>query len=486
MIRENDILYFVFEYMKENLYQLIKDRDSHFPENTVRTMLVQVLAGLAFMHRHGFFHRDLKPENLLCCGPELVKIADFGLAREIRSRPPYTDYVSTRWYRAPEVLLHSTRYGSAIDLWAIGCIMAELYTFRPLFPGSSEVDQLFKVCSVLGTPDREEWPEGHRLASVIQFRFPECPKIELGALVTRASAPGLQLLEDCLRWDAERRPSAQQALKYPFFQMVKPTVAATTVVQPSNYFANAAPAAAANNSMMAAATQPIANGRMSNVSFASIEHQHRPSVVTLLPAVQATNNEVSGSNNASVLVAENARLTNDIGLSFLSGMLGGGGQVQQQTQLARPAAVVHHQAQIHDGLETDGVTNLLLDARVTETKAERVNDIYVNRGVGSMYGPAKTVLLYDQDDLSGPYKGFYLHPAPAAMQLVQQEHRTEQSVGDPKVYNAFSRQRQPSQRQPSNAVNSNAGQKARKMGGVNDWDDGQESFEDDELATILG
>lgn len=92
--------------------------------------------------------------NLLCSGPELVKIADFGLAREIRSRPPYTDYVSTRWYRAPEVLLHSTRYGSAIDLWAIGCIMAELYTFRPLFPGSSEVDQLFKICSVLGTPDK--------------------------------------------------------------------------------------------------------------------------------------------------------------------------------------------------------------------------------------------------------------------------------------------------------------------------------------------
>lgn len=128
------------------------------------------------MHRHGFFHRDLKPENLLCNGPELVKIADFGLAREVRSRPPYTDYVSTRWYRAPEVnkksnffssenilknfvfshqvLLHSTRYGSGIDIWAMGCILAELYTFRPLFPGSSEVDQLFKICSVLGTPEK--------------------------------------------------------------------------------------------------------------------------------------------------------------------------------------------------------------------------------------------------------------------------------------------------------------------------------------------
>lgn len=97
VIRENDTLYFVFEFMNENLYQMIKERDTHFAEATVRQILYQVLNGLAFMHRHGFFHRDLKPENLLCNGPELIKIADFGLAREIRSRPPFTDYVSTRW-----------------------------------------------------------------------------------------------------------------------------------------------------------------------------------------------------------------------------------------------------------------------------------------------------------------------------------------------------------------------------------------------------
>ncbi|XP_010190308.1 PREDICTED: serine/threonine-protein kinase ICK [Mesitornis unicolor] len=97
VIRENDHLYFVFEYMKENLYQLMKERNKLFPESTVRNIMYQILQGLAFIHKHGFFHRDLKPENLLCMGPELVKIADFGLAREIRSRPPYTDYVSTRW-----------------------------------------------------------------------------------------------------------------------------------------------------------------------------------------------------------------------------------------------------------------------------------------------------------------------------------------------------------------------------------------------------
>lgn len=221
VIRENDILYFVFEYMKENLYQLVKEQNTHFPEDTIRNMLLQVLNGLAFMHRHGFFHRDLKPENLLCSGPDIVKIADFGLAREIRSRPPYTDYVSTRWYRAPEVLLHSTRYGSSIDLWAVGCIMAELYTFRPLFPGSSEVDQLFKICSILGTPDKSDWPEGHRLATIIQFRFPECLKVPLEALITRASVMGIQMLSDLLYWDPEKRPTAQQVLRYPYFQMNK-------------------------------------------------------------------------------------------------------------------------------------------------------------------------------------------------------------------------------------------------------------------------
>lgn len=96
----------------------------------------------------------MKPENLLCTGSELIKIADFGLARETRSRPPYTDYVSTRWYRAPEVLLHSTNYSSPIDMWAVGCIMAEMYTLRPLYPGTSEVDEIFKICTVLGTPTK--------------------------------------------------------------------------------------------------------------------------------------------------------------------------------------------------------------------------------------------------------------------------------------------------------------------------------------------
>nr|XP_043891387.1 serine/threonine-protein kinase MAK-like isoform X3 [Solea senegalensis] len=211
VIRENDYLYFVFEFMKENLYQLMKEReDKMFSENEIRNILFQVLSGLAFVHKHGYFHRDMKPENLLCMGPELVKIADFGLAREIRSQPPYTDYVSTRWYRAPEVLLKSNTYSSPIDIWAVGCIMAELYTLRPLFPGNSEVDQVFKICQVLGTLKKPDWPEGYSLASSMNFRFPKCVPSSLRSLIPNASNEAIALTTDMLQWDPEKRPSAAQ------------------------------------------------------------------------------------------------------------------------------------------------------------------------------------------------------------------------------------------------------------------------------------
>ncbi|XP_038142712.1 serine/threonine-protein kinase MAK isoform X2 [Cyprinodon tularosa] len=220
VIREDDQLYFVFEYMKENLYQLMKDRENKmFTENEIRNIMFQVLSGLAFVHKHGFFHRDMKPENLLCMGPDLVKIADFGLAREIRSKPPYTDYVSTRWYRAPEVLLRSSTYSSPIDLWAVGCIMAELYTLRPLFPGVSEVDVIFKICQVLGTFKKPDWPEGYQLATSMNFRFPHCVPTNLKTLIPNASKGAIALMHDLLQWDPKKRPTAVQALWYPYFQV---------------------------------------------------------------------------------------------------------------------------------------------------------------------------------------------------------------------------------------------------------------------------
>ncbi|XP_058085551.1 cyclin-dependent kinase F-4 isoform X2 [Magnolia sinica] len=195
VIRENDVLYFVFEYMECNLYQLMKDRGKLFSEIEVRNWCFQVFQALAYMHQRGYFHRDLKPENLLVT-KDIIKIADFGLAREVCSQPPYTEYVSTRWYRAPEVLLQSPVYDSAVDMWAMGAIMAELFTLRPLFPGSSEADEIYKICGVIGSPNQNTWAEGLQLANAIKYQFPQ----------------------SLCSWDPSRRPTAAEALQHPFFQ----------------------------------------------------------------------------------------------------------------------------------------------------------------------------------------------------------------------------------------------------------------------------
>jgi protein kinase len=216
VIRENDELHLVFEHMDSNLYEYIKGRVKPLPESKVRNMMFQTIQSLLHVHKNGYFHRDMKPENLLVRG-DVVKLADFGLAREIRARPPFTDYVSTRWYRAPEVLLRNSVYNSPLDLWACGAIMAELYTFRPLFPGASESDQLFKICSVLGTPTQVQWPEGHRLAGRINFRFPQFVPTDLETLIPQASKEGIELMLGTMQWDPNNRISCARCLQHPYF-----------------------------------------------------------------------------------------------------------------------------------------------------------------------------------------------------------------------------------------------------------------------------
>uniref|UniRef100_A0A2P2MHS9 cyclin-dependent kinase n=1 Tax=Rhizophora mucronata TaxID=61149 RepID=A0A2P2MHS9_RHIMU len=217
VIRENDILYFVFEYMECNLYQLIKDREKLFSEAEVRNWCFQVFQGLAYMHHRGYFHRDLKPENLLVT-KDVIKIADFGLVREINSQPPYTEYVSTRWYRAPEVLLQSFLYGSKVDMWAMGAIMAELFTLRPLFPGASEADEIYKICSVIGSPTQDSWADGLNLAGAINYQFPQFAAVHLSILIPSASDDAINLITSLCAWDPCKRPTAAEALQHPFFQ----------------------------------------------------------------------------------------------------------------------------------------------------------------------------------------------------------------------------------------------------------------------------
>ncbi|WFD43943.1 non-specific serine/threonine protein kinase [Malassezia psittaci] len=203
-------LHMVFECMEGNLYQLVRARKGRpLAQGLVASITKQILEGLHHIHSNNFFHRDMKPENLLITTTGLgdyydqttdrssqtvqqdvlviVKIADFGLAREITSAPPYTEYVSTRWYRAPEVLLHSPHYTPAVDCWALGTILAEMLRLDPLFPGCSEMDQVLRICYVLGTSLRASahdssgavprgggsWPEINKLCKPFGFRFPD-------------------------------------------------------------------------------------------------------------------------------------------------------------------------------------------------------------------------------------------------------------------------------------------------------------------------
>ena len=246
VIRESDFhVYFVFEYMPDgNLYEFIKKNtphrsltDSNSPppvnlltEAKIQSITKQVFQGLAYLHAKGFVHRDIKPENLLLRG-DTCKVADFGLAREVSSPYPCTEYVSTRWYRAGEVLLRSPQYGKPVDMFAVGCIMAELYSRVPLFPGKDEIDQLDKMVSVLGNPTMETWPEGVMLAERIGIEFPSIieqatrpasgeRRVQLVSLerkVPTAPPRAIQLIKDLIQWNPEGRPSANQAIHDPYY-----------------------------------------------------------------------------------------------------------------------------------------------------------------------------------------------------------------------------------------------------------------------------
>ncbi|XP_033131298.1 serine/threonine-protein kinase MHK isoform X2 [Brassica rapa] len=240
--REHNELFFIFECMDHNLYQIMKEREQRpFSEGEIRSFMSQMLQGLSHMHKNGYFHRDLKPENLLVTN-NILKIADFGLAREVASMPPYTEYVSTRWYRAPEVLLQSSSYTPAVDMWAVGAILAELFAFSPLFPGESEIDQLYKICSVLGKPDWTTFPEAKSISRIMSISHTEFPQTRIADLLPNASPEAIDLItvSPCVHsslkvsiywflyllnqqrlcsWDPLKRPTADEALNHPFFNM---------------------------------------------------------------------------------------------------------------------------------------------------------------------------------------------------------------------------------------------------------------------------
>lgn len=221
-INKTGVLNLVFEFMEKDLLNLMKSYEpNRLPENKIKDIIYQTLLGLSYMHKYGFFHRDLKPENLLLVGDK-IKIADFGLAREIRSIPPYTEYVSTRYYRAPECILKSTNYNSPIDIWALGCVMAEMYLHpQPLFYGANEKEVLFRICSILGTPTYDIWPEGIQQANYVGIKFPNSNKTDLESIISNASPEAIDLMNQMLKWDPNHRATASSLLNHPFFEKYK-------------------------------------------------------------------------------------------------------------------------------------------------------------------------------------------------------------------------------------------------------------------------
>jgi renal tumor antigen len=142
----------VFELMDANLYELIRGRRHYLNANLVRSYMFQLVRALHHMHRKGIFHRDIKPENILIENTSEMgrglKLADFGSCRGIYSKQPYTEYISTRWYRAPECLLTDGYYGPEMDLWGAGCVFFEITSLYPLFPGTNELDQINRIHKV--------------------------------------------------------------------------------------------------------------------------------------------------------------------------------------------------------------------------------------------------------------------------------------------------------------------------------------------------
>ena len=211
------------------------------------SFVYQILCGVAFCHERRVLHRDLKPQNLLLDSAGTLKLADFGLARayafaasrdrpfrplRVRTRPPrfssprhaYTHEVITLWYRAPEILLGAEHYSTPVDIWSIGCIFCEMASSRPLFPGDSEIDELFRIFRVCGTPGDHVWPGVSQLPNY-KAEFPkwhaqrwDCAVPELGPASPSGGAEALDLVACLLTYAPSKRITCRKALDHPFFR----------------------------------------------------------------------------------------------------------------------------------------------------------------------------------------------------------------------------------------------------------------------------
>ena len=204
--------------MEMNLYEAIKDRKKFLPEKKAKSWIFQTLKALEYMHRNGIFHRDIKPENILLSNNQ-VKLADLGSCKGMYSKPPFTEYISTRWYRSPECLLTDGYYNYKMDIWGLGCVFFEILTLGPLFPGDDEIDEVNKINYILGSPSDELFEKfvknsAHRN----EFNFEYQKGIGLKRYLNHASPSTVDLICKMLIYDPDKRPTAKQCLNHECFK----------------------------------------------------------------------------------------------------------------------------------------------------------------------------------------------------------------------------------------------------------------------------
>lgn len=213
-------LVMVFELMENDLRKYMKSVRGQLQPKDIRNLCWQLVKGLDVCHARRIIHRDIKPQNLLIDNDLHLKLADFGLARAfVVPIPKYTHEVVTVWYRAPEILLGSSAYSIGVDMWAVGCVFAEMATGNPLFGGDSEIDTIFKIFQKLGTPNEEMWPGLHELPN-FKLKFP-CWTAKGWDKIRNTKAQvgrnGMDLLDKFMAYDPKKRWTARKGLQHPYF-----------------------------------------------------------------------------------------------------------------------------------------------------------------------------------------------------------------------------------------------------------------------------
>ncbi|KAI8613520.1 kinase-like domain-containing protein [Chytriomyces sp. MP71] len=212
-------VFIVMEFVEHDLKSLMDDMRAPFLQSEIKTLMMQLLSATECLHAKWIVHRDLKTSNLLMNNRGMMKVADFGLARRFGDpmQGHMTQLVVTLWYRAPELLLGSKEYSTAIDMWSIGCIFAELVNKEPLAPGKGEIDQLDKIFRLLGTPTEKVWPGFSTLPNAKSVTFKHQPFSNLRLRFPSLTENGIDLLSKLLTYDPKHRITASEALKHPFF-----------------------------------------------------------------------------------------------------------------------------------------------------------------------------------------------------------------------------------------------------------------------------